>query len=217
MTKIKICGLTRLEDAKLALELGVDALGFNFYPKSPRCVSLLQAQTIVHCLPVRGIPPKAWMVGVFVNHTLEDIKTTMRETVLDTIQLHGDESPDFCKALHDWRVIKAIRCKPGLTLKEILSYQNCCELLLLDAFRSDAYGGTGAEVDENLLQEFRVGGIFQHTFLAGGLNPENVASKIKNYLPFGVDVSSGIESAAGVKDHGRLRAFVQAAKTAVKG
>lgn len=202
--KVKFCGITRFEDARFALDLGVDALGFNFYEKSPRFVSIAQAQTIV-----RQLPAKAMIVGVFVNHTDKQVLETARRVPLDALQFHGDESPDFCAQFRDeWIVIKAIRLREDISKKEIGSYSNIADHLLFDSYDKFLYGGSGKEIEQKALANFDTKELFKNAFLSGGLSPENVAEKVELYQPYGVDVASGIESAPGIKDRVLMGKFV---------
>lgn len=204
--KVKFCGLTRFEDARFALDLGVDALGFNFFEKSPRFVSIAQAQTIV-----RQLPAKAMCVGVFVNHTEKQVIETARRVPLDALQFHGDESPDFCAQFRDeWIVIKAIRLREDISKEEIESYASIADHLLFDSYDKFLYGGSGKEIEQAILANFDAKELFKNAFLSGGLSPENVASKVALYRPYGLDVASGIESAPGIKDRVLMSRFVEA-------
>lgn len=210
-TLVKICGLTSYADAKLALDSGADALGFNFFHASPRCLSVGEAQAIV-----RRIPPTVWRVGVFVNHGRDEVERIARRVGLDTLQFHGDETVEFCKGWAEWRVVRAIRAKPGIMVDAITPYQKLCDHLLFDGFSGEEYGGTGVEIDSSALTTIVNSGILKTGFLAGGLTPANVGEKIIRLKPYGVDVSSGIEEAPGRKSPNLLRAFIEAAKNALQ-
>lgn len=208
--KVKICGLTNYEDAKRALDLGADALGFNFYAKSRRSISVAEAQTIV-----RQLPPKAWMVGVFVNHSRKEVEQIARAVGLDTLQFHGDEDLDFCRGWNSWKVIKAVRVGTNTSAAALKDYLGVADYLLLDRDESGSYGGTGKEIDLNILESYMHDGILQRSFLAGGLTPANVSEKIKRFKPFAVDVASGVEIEPGKKDPTALRQFIDNARTAL--
>ena len=202
--KIKICGITNLEDAKMCLEQGADTLGFNFYQQSPRYVEVAQAQAIV-----RALPANIWTVGVFVNHQQNEVEQIARQVALNTLQFHGDETPDFCASFNEWRVIKAIRVGGPQKFEDFL---NITEHLMLDSFDEKNYGGTGKEIPAEELTRLKEANILQNSFLSGGLKPENVAQKIKVYQPFGVDVASGVEDVPGKKSENLVRDFIRAAK-----
>ena len=203
--KIKICGMTREEDALFALENGADYIGMIFHPGSPRCVSPEKAHRIMDFLRSKGYPsPPA--IGVFVN---EDVYTVMDyATKLDlyAVQLHGNESPEYCKKISA-RVIKAIRVREPADLEAIHAYDAWA--FLCDAYHPEKYGGTGKRIDASLVTPYVSR---RRIFLAGGLRPENVSDALKTVMPFAVDVSSGVESAPGKKDHARIRGFIDAVK-----
>lgn len=201
-TKVKICGITNIADAKVALEAGADAIGFIFYEKSPRHVTIEKAAEIS-----KQLPPFLMRVGVFVNADEEFILRAMGECQLSLLQFHGDEKPDFCRQF-GLMSMKAFRIRDAESLKEIPKYQT--DAYLLDAFSSTAYGGTGEKFNWNLALEAQRFG--KPIFISGGLTPENVAEAIRNVRPFGVDVSSGVESAPGKKDHAKVREFIKAAR-----
>ena len=206
MVQIKICGVTNLEDALAAAEAGADMLGFNFYPKSPRYVPPREARRIVESLP-----PGVKGYGVFVNEEgPEVVKAVAREAGLGAVQLHGDESPEFCEALGGLVTVKALRVGPGFEVARARLYKT--DALLLDSYSGDAYGGTGKTFDWSLARETReaVGRLF----LAGGLTPETVGAAVEAVRPFAVDVCSGVESRPGRKDHALVRRFVEAARAA---
>jgi len=203
-TRVKICGITNLADAQAAVGAGADALGFNFYKKSPRSLSLIQAAEIS-----RQLPPFVLRVGVFVNAPAELVLRAIRECGLTMLQFHGEETPEFC-AQFGLMSMKAFRVRGPETLKELPPYQT--DAWLLDAFSSATFGGTGEKFNWELAVEAQKFG--KPIFLAGGLTPENVAEAIRKVHPFGVDVSSGVESAPGRKDPAKLKAFLAAVREA---
>ncbi|PLX96808.1 MAG: phosphoribosylanthranilate isomerase [Desulfuromonas sp.] len=201
--KVKICGITRVEDALHACMSGADALGFVFYAKSSRCVTPEKAKEIVAALP-----PFVTTVGLFVNETPVRIREIVATVGLDVVQLHGDESPEAC-AYAPQRVVKALRVKDAASLADHTDYTTSA--LLLDAWVAGAYGGTGEVFNWDLAAEVARK---RPVILAGGLTPENVAQAITAVQPYAVDVSSGVESAPGKKDATKVAAFIRAAKMA---
>ena len=199
--KVKICGMTNLKDIKVAVDGGVDAVGFIFYKKSPRSVTMQAVREIV-----LELPPFVDSVGVFVNETAEQINKIADHCKLDRVQLHGDESPAFCKKIRR-RVIKAIRVKDIQSLKKLSDYP--VSSFLLDTFSEDQYGGTGKVFDWNLAYPAKKYGPI---ILAGGLTPINVHQAIQRIQPYGVDVCSGVESQPGIKDHKKMKAFLKNVK-----
>lgn len=201
---VKICGITNLEDALAAVEAGADALGFNFYRQSPRYVAPEVARRIVSCLP-QGV----MTVGVFVNEDEpEQVARIADEVGLTAVQLHGDESPEYCRALRGRFVIKAVRAGADFEPENVCSYE--ADAILLDAFSEKERGGTGMVADWGVAR--RVRELVPRLFLAGGLAPENVAAAIDAVGPYAVDACSLLESAPGRKDPLRLRAFIAAAR-----
>ncbi|MGE0469409.1 MAG: phosphoribosylanthranilate isomerase [Nitrospira sp.] len=203
--KIKICGMTNLEDADGAVRAGADALGFVMYRKSPRFVEPAVARAIV-----AGLPPFVLPVGVFVNEEVEKVRALMDECGFALAQLHGDESAHYCQNLGR-PALKAIRLKDRggfLALAEFHGRANV-RGFLIDAFSDHAYGGTGQMVDWTLAQEAARSAPI---ILAGGLNPGNVAQAVQMVRPYGVDVSSGVEQSPGKKDPDKVKAFIQAAR-----
>jgi len=201
--RIKVCGITNSADALAVAEAGADALGFVFYEKSPRWVAPERVAEIVEKLP-----PFITTVGLFVNATREFIRQTMAVARLDVVQLHGDEQPDDC-LLPPWRVVKALRVKNAESLQGAAAFPVAA--LLLDAWRDDAYGGTGHRFDWQLARE--LGG--EHPIiLAGGLNPGNVARAVATVKPYAVDVSSGVEISPGRKDIARVKEFIKQVRNA---
>ena len=201
--RVKICGITNLPDAQVAVEAGADALGFNFYEKSPRCVSPATAAEIS-----RAQPPFTLRVGVFVNPSEELVRRAIGECGLNLLQFHGDEPPEFCTQF-GLMSMKAFRVRDAESLKELAKYHT--DAWLLDAYVSDTFGGTGEKFNWHLAAELPKSG--RPVFLAGGLTPENVAEAIRQVQPFGVDVSSGVESSPGRKDPGKVRSFINSAKS----
>jgi phosphoribosylanthranilate isomerase len=201
MVKVKICGITNLSDALVAVDAGADALGFVFYEKSTRCINPLEAAKII-----AKLPPFIQTVGLFVNEDIEKINWTADYCGLDIVQLHGDETPDDCLEVNR-RVIKAFRMQNNISIDPLGRYQ--VSGFLLDAWSPDAYGGTGRTFNWELAGAARQYGPI---ILAGGLSPDNVAEAIEAVQPYAVDVSSGVESAPGKKDEGKVREFVRRAK-----
>jgi phosphoribosylanthranilate isomerase len=197
MIKIKICGITNLEDALTAATAGADALGFNFYKKSPRFIEPTKAAEII-----AQLPPFIMPVGVFVNEREEKIREIQALTCMQAIQLHGDESPEFCQRL-DGRIIKAFQVKDKESLQNMAHYRVAA--YLLDSYKEGARGGTGVAFDWHLAV---VAKTFGKVILAGGLTPENVAEAVKLVQPYGVDVAGGVEKEKGIKDHAKLRKFI---------
>jgi phosphoribosylanthranilate isomerase len=205
--KVKICGITSLEDAKCALDLGADALGFNFYPKSPRYIEAAKAQAIV-----RSLPAKAWYVGIFVNSSKVEVETIARTAGLDTLQFHGDEPNEFVKQWKSWRTIKAIRVGNKLSKEEINSASEAADYLLFDRFVENSYGGTGQTIDPALLTSIVSHQLLSKSFISGGLNSSNIAQYVSLTNPFAVDVASGVESSPGKKDYQLMESFIKNAK-----
>lgn len=203
--KVKVCGITSAEDAMAAVEAGADALGFIFYEKSPRYVAPAVAGRIIAALPPLVMP-----VGVFVNERLSTVRSVMDACGLGMAQLHGDENPPYCQELSR-PAMKALRLKDRGSLLALAEYQGRGGVrgFVLDAFSDIAYGGTGQITDWNLAAEVAKS---TRVLLAGGLTPENVADAIRSVRPYGVDVSSGVESAPGKKDHAKIRAFLDAVR-----
>ena len=202
MIHVKICGITNHDDAQAAVEAGADALGFVFYPPSPRYVSPEQVTQII-----QKLPPFVTTVGLFVDVGLEMVNDLAVRCGLDRIQLHGGETPAFCNQVTQ-PVIKAFRMKSAESLRQLPSYQ--VSAYLLDTYVEGALpGGTGTSFPWGLAAQAKAYG---PVILAGGLTPDNVAIAIAQTCPYGVDVSSGVESAPGIKDHRKVRAFVTRAK-----
>ncbi len=209
MTKIKICGITDFPDAQNAVQYGADAIGFNFYKGSKRCISPSEAALIGE-----RITKRVEKIGVFVNETLDGIINAKGIAELDTIQLHGNESPEFIEQLRfesDATIIKAVRIGPEFDPKEVLKYKT--DAILLDDYSESEFGGTGKIIDWTIAK--RVAELVDKVYLAGGLNPDNVAEAIRIVRPFAVDVASGVESSPGKKDPEKVAAFIKAAKEAL--
>lgn len=206
MIQIKVCGITNLADALAAIEAGADALGFNFYRRSPRYVEPERARQIIARLPQFVLS-----VGVFVNEeTPGAVERAAGEAGVAAVQLHGDESPEFCASLAGLRVIKALRVGEEFAPAEAARYH--AEAILLDSFSAKARGGTGVTFDWSLACRTRE--LVPRLYLAGGLTLENVAAAVAAVRPFAVDVCSGVESHPGRKDFARLKSFVVAARRA---
>ncbi|WP_028455865.1 phosphoribosylanthranilate isomerase [Chitinilyticum litopenaei] len=208
--RIKVCGLRDGATARATAELGADAIGLVFYPPSPRHVDLAQAREVVAALPAFVMS-----VGLFVDADAAFVRDMAEQAPLDLLQFHGEESPEYC-AQFGRPFIKAIRVKPGLDLLEYaLSFAACgglCRGLLVDAFVEGVPGGTGASFDWSLLPESLP--LPLPLILSGGLHPENVVAAVRQVRPWAVDVSSGVESSKGIKDLGRVSAFIQAVQSA---
>lgn len=208
MTKVKICGITNLEDARLALDLGADELGFNFYVDSKRYIERRDAREIA-----MGLPADFRKVGVFVNETIESILQTVDLVGLDAIQLHGDERYEFVTMLHratEKEIIKAVRVSTESDLTYAMDFDAHC--ILLDSFSKSEYGGTGEQFDWTFAKHADV--MFPYLYLAGGLTSENVAEAIRTVRPYAVDVASGVESSPGRKDVEKMKRFIEAVRNA---
>ncbi|MCC6398944.1 MAG: phosphoribosylanthranilate isomerase [Bacteroidetes bacterium] len=201
--RIKICGITRMEDALAAVEAGADAVGFIFTPQSRRYIRSADAGAIIASLPSEILP-----VGVFVNPTRDHVHETIRRTGIRAAQFHGEESPDDIRG-YNLFVIKAHRVTPDFTPSVLHSYK--ADAHLLDAYVEGIQGGTGNVFDWHVAEEARAYGTI---VLSGGLTPENIERAIRTALPDAVDVSSGVESQPGVKDAGRMKRFVERAQAA---
>jgi phosphoribosylanthranilate isomerase len=201
--KVKICGITNLPDALAAVEAGADALGFMFYEKSPRNISIRDAAEII-----RQLPPLVIKVGVFVDAAEDLVMRAIGDCGLNTLQFHGHETPEYCTQF-GLLAMKAFRIRDAESLNELRNYPT--DAWLLDAYSADKLGGTGEKFNWDLAIEAKKFG--RPIFLAGGLTPENVAEAVKKVHPYAVDVSSGVEAAPGKKDHDKIRQFIQAAKS----
>lgn len=200
----KICGITRIEDALAAVDAGADAIGLVFYPPSPRAVSVVQARAIIAALP-----PFVTTVGLFVNASRCELNETLEAVALDLLQFHGDETPEDCEGYHR-PFIKALRVKPGDDIAAACRVYARAGGLLLDAYVPGVPGGTGETFDWSLIPK----DLSKPVILAGGLSPDNVAQAIAQVQPYAVDVSGGVELHKGIKDHGKIRAFMKAVRGA---
>lgn len=214
MFRVKICGITNLDDALAAAEAGADAIGLNFYARSARCVGEATALEVA-----RALPPHIAKVGVFVNETLDRTMHVADQLGLDFIQLHGDEPPRRLAELMPHRVIRAFRPSGGF--EPLLAYVFACTQLgcppaavLVDAYELGSFGGTGKLANWDIVREIQQSLGKTPVILAGGLSPENVAEAIERAHPAAVDVASGVEQAPGRKDADQMRQFVRAARNA---
>lgn len=202
MTKVKICGITNLEDALVSAKFGADALGFNFYEKSARYISPEKAREIVEQLPAN-----VFKVGVFVNARLEKILEIVETAKLNHVQLHGEETPEFVRRLREkfsGEIIKAFRVSADFTPSDVLQFQ--ADAVLLDAYSRHEHGGTGETFDWAIAK--RVREIFPKMYLAGGLNQDNIADAIFRVKPFAVDACSCLEVEKGLKDKEKIHGFI---------
>lgn len=199
MTRVKICGITRNEDALLCARVGADAIGLVFYPSSPRFITAFRAAEII-----RILPPFVTSVGLFVNPSAEQVEAVLREMRLDLLQFHGDEPPEFCRRF-GVPYLKAVRVKPGVDLVQYADLYADAQGLLLDAYVDGTPGGTGQSFDWGLIPA----GLRLPVVLSGGLDAANVSSAIRQVKPWAVDVSSGVEVSKGIKDAGKIAAFMQ--------
>jgi phosphoribosylanthranilate isomerase len=202
MTLVKICGVTSVGDAAVAVDAGADMVGLIFYPPSPRYVTPGQAQVIV-----ASLPPELPAIGVFVNESLETITGVARESGISRVQLHGDESPDLCRRL-PWRCIKTFRFTEKVQPEMMPDYP--VHAFLIEGFHGELYGGGGVKADWCRVATLHGYG---RIILAGGLTPDNVQEAVATVRPYAVDVCSGVEATPGRKDTARVRAFVKYAKS----
>lgn len=202
--RVKICGITNREDAEKAVEYGADAVGFVFHDLSPRFITPQEAIIIAQCIPVF-----VYKVGVFVDRPVEEVTQAAGEIGLNAIQLHGNETPSYCMQFYQ-PVIKAFAMKSMSVLQKLPEFD--VSAYLLDAYSSGRIGGTGKVFDWDWAIQAKVNG--RPIVLSGGLTPENVGDAIKTVRPYAVDVSSGVESLPGKKDHIKMRDFIQACKKA---
>ncbi|MEI8119110.1 MAG: phosphoribosylanthranilate isomerase [Methylophilaceae bacterium] len=204
--RVKVCGITRLEDALAAITHGADAIGLVFYEPSDRNVSISQAVAIAN-----QIPAFVSVVGLFVNAEADFVQQVLSEVKLDLLQFHGDETPSYC-AQYQRPYIKAIRVKPDTNLLQCAKDFSSAKGLLLDTYTEGVAGGTGHVFDWNLIPQQLINmqlGLLPPVILAGGLTSANVAQAIAQVRPFAVDVSGGVESAKGIKDVAKMAAFMQ--------
>lgn len=202
--KVKICGITNLDDAMAAVDFGADALGFVFFKESPRYISLDNAAAII-----KKLPSFTTTIGVFVNEKPDQIEKTIDLTRIDIVQLHGNEPPEMCNVSR--RLIKAIRVKSLESLDPLNNYKDRVSAFLLDTFTPDILGGTGQIFNWDIAIYAKQ---FGRIILAGGLKPDNIADAVRRVKPYGVDVSSGVESKKGKKDHKKMKLFIEKAKGA---
>lgn len=202
MIKVKICGITNYEDALNAAAYGADALGFMFYSKSPRYADKEIVRDIC-----RSIPPFISTVGVFVNDVPDNINSIAEFCGLDAVQLHGDESPDFCSQITK-KVIKAFRVRDRDIIKDIQRYK--LDLVLLDSYSEEIYGGSGFTFDWEIAMDIKKS---VKIVLSGGLNCDNVLTAARQIRPYAVDVSSGVENSKGKKDNIKVKRFIELAKS----
>ncbi len=201
-TRIKICGITRVEDAQVAVECGADAIGLVFYPPSPRAISVSDAARIV-----KSLPPFVTVVGLFVNQERTEIERILGEVPLDLLQFHGDESAEACEGFgRPW--IKAIRMRPDTDLTAQALVYGAASGLLLDTYQAGVPGGTGQVFDWSRIPA----DLCRQIVLAGGLNSENVTRAVVTVHPYAVDVSGGVEAAKGIKDKSKIEAFIAGVK-----
>jgi phosphoribosylanthranilate isomerase len=204
-TRVKICGITRVEDALSAVEQGADAIGLVFYPPSPRYVSASQAAEIVQVLPAF-----VTVVGLFVDALSADIEAVLSKVPIDLIQFHGNETPEQCRR-YEKPYIKAIRVKTDTNLIQYQSDFSDAKALLLDTYTDGVPGGTGQVFDWNVIPKHMT----KQLVLAGGLDANNVTQAIKLVKPYAVDVSGGVESAKGIKDAAKIAAFMRGVSDAI--
>jgi phosphoribosylanthranilate isomerase len=197
-TRIKICGITRVQDGLAAARLGAHAIGLVFYDASPRAVDAQQARSIVDILP-----PFVTTVGLFVNAEAGAVRETLANVPLQLLQFHGDETPDYCAAF-GVPYLKAVRVRPGVDLLQYARDFRTARGLLLDAYVEGVHGGTGATFDWSLIPQ----SLPLPIVLSGGLDADNVAAAVRAVRPWAVDVSSGVESAKGIKDAAKMEAFM---------
>jgi len=203
-TAVKICGITRPEDALAAARAGAHAIGLVFYAKSPRHVTPARAAEII-----RVLPPFVTTVGLFVDATAEEVRAALAEAPVGLLQFHGDETPEFCRQFKR-PYVKAVRVKAGVDLLQYAQDYHDAKALLLDAYVEGLHGGSGAAFDWSLIPR----GLPLPVILSGGLTPENVTEAVRRVKPSAVDVSSGVESAKGIKDAQKIAAFIKGVRNA---
>ena len=204
MTAIKICGITRTQDALTAAGCGANAIGLVFYAQSPRCVTPERAAELI-----RVLPPFVMSVGLFVDAVANEVTQTLAQARVDLLQFHGNESPAYCRQF-GVPYLKALRVKPGLDLLQYARDYHDAKALLLDAYVEGTHGGTGATFDWALIPK----NLPLPVVLSGGLTPENITAAIQAVRPWAVDVSSGVELQKGVKDAAKIAAFVTGVRNA---
>ncbi len=203
-TRVKICGITREQDALDAARLGADAIGLVFYPPSPRAVTAAQAAAIV-----RRLPPFVTVVALFVDATREAIAAVLEQLPVDLLQFHGNESPDDCRG-HGRPWIKAVRMREGIDLHAVKTAYAGASALLLDTYRPGRPGGTGTTFDWSAVPAE----LASEIILAGGLSAGNIASAVRQVNPYAVDVSGGVERQKGIKDADKIAAFMRGVESA---
>jgi phosphoribosylanthranilate isomerase len=203
-TAVKICGINRLEDALAAARAGAQAIGLVFYAASPRCVTPAKAGEIIYALP-----SFLTTVGLFVNATAEEVRAVLAQAPVELLQFHGDETPEFCRQFGR-PYIKAVRMGPGVNLIQYVRAYHDAKALLLDAFAEGLQGGSGVTFDWSLIPH----DLALPVILSGGLTAENVAEAVRRVRPLAVDVSSGVESAKGIKDAAKIAAFMKGVRNA---
>jgi phosphoribosylanthranilate isomerase len=206
-TRVKICGITRVEDARAAADAGADAIGLVFYPKSSRYIECSAAANII-----RVVGPFVTVVGLFVNATVEDVTSTLSEVDLALLQFHGDEDETYCKQFGR-PYIKAIRMEQGLDVAEAMSQYPSASGFLFDAWNKDKYGGTGETFEWNRMPDLNDRPYSNNNalILAGGLTPGNVAEAVAATKPYAVDVSGGVEISPGIKSEQLIQQFIDRA------
>ncbi|MEO5861088.1 MAG: phosphoribosylanthranilate isomerase [Burkholderiales bacterium] len=203
-TRIKICGITRYEDATAAAAAGADAIGFVFYRNSPRFVDPDRAKAIAV-----AIPPFVSTVGLFVDADAADVEASLRTFRVDYLQFHGDENREYCSQF-GVPFLKAVRVRPGLDLLQYAADFSAAKALLLDAFVDGVPGGTGQRFDWNLIPR----NLPVPIVLSGGLSPDNITEAVRKVRPWAVDVSSGVEAAKGIKDGDKIKQFIRGVRNA---
>jgi len=203
-TAVKICGITRVEDALAAARAGAHAIGLVFYPGSPRYITPVKAAEIIQALP-----PFITTVGLFVNAPADEVRSVVRQAPVELLQFQGDETSDFCRQF-GWPYIKAVRVQPGVDLLQYARDYHDAKALLLDAYVEGLHGGSGVAFDWGLVPR----GLPLPVIVSGGLTAENVMDAVRRVRPSAVDVSSGVESAKGVKDAARISAFIKGVRNA---
>jgi len=208
-TRVKICGITKVEDALAAAFGGADAIGWMFYPPSPRAITPEAAGKLRESLP-----PFVDTVGVFVNPSLEEVELAIQIAGITTVQLHGEEAPDFCNLIKNSnaqraavKVIKAARVKDASSIQDLEPYREVCDAWLLDGYSPGAHGGVGASFNWELVSEAKKWNV--PVILAGGLDASNVNQAIQQTAPYGIDVSSGVEIQKGVKSATKIAEFLR--------
>jgi len=197
-TRVKICGITRRQDAEFSVEMGADALGLVFYAPSPRAVTVAQAQEII-----TGLPPFISIVALFVDAKPEEVKACLAALPIGVLQFHGDESPEYCEQFNH-PYMKALRMREGIDLKAEVSRYASAAAILVDSYQPGVPGGTGQVFDWSMITDINM-----PLVLAGGLDAQNVAQAIEQVQPYAVDVSGGVEQAKGIKDNMKISDFMQ--------